>query len=64
MGYKEGCNFRIGLTICKKTVPILEIKRLLVTGKSAKLRGFISKSGKIFSATLVLKDNNVGFSFD
>ena len=64
MGYKEGCNFRIGLTICKKTVPILEIKRLLATGSTVKLGGFVSKNGKIFSGKLVLKDNNVTFSFD
>ncbi len=64
MGYKEGCDFRIGLTICKKTIPILEIKRLLATGESAKLSGFVSKNGKLFSGKLVLKDNTVVFSFD
>ena len=64
MGYKEGCNFRIGLTICKKTVPIIEIKRLLATGSTAKLSGFVSKNGKLFSGKLVLKENNVTFSFD
>ncbi len=64
MGYKDGCNFRIGLTICKKTVPINEIKRLLATGSTAKLSGFVSKTGKFFSGKLVLKDNNVSFSFD
>ena len=64
MGYKEGCNFRIGLTICKKTVPINEIKRLLATGSTAKLSGFVSKGGKLFSGKLVLKENNVSFSFD
>ena len=64
MGYKEGCDFRIGLTICKKTVPISEIRRLLATGSTAKLSGFISKKGKSFSGKLVLKENNVVFSFD
>ena len=64
MGYKDGCNFRIGLTICKKTVPIIEIKRLLATGSTVKLSGFISKNGKLFSGKLVLKENNVTFSFD
>ena len=63
MGYKEGCDFRIGLTICKKTIPILEIKRLLATGETAKLSGFVSKNGKLFSGKLVLKDNKVNFSF-
>ncbi len=64
MGYKEGCEFRIGLTICKKTVPIIEIKRLLATGSTVKLSGFVSKTGKLFSGKLVLKENNVTFSFD
>ena len=64
MGYKEGCEFRIGLTICKKTIPIIEIKRLLATGSTVKLSGFVSKNGKLFSGKLVLKDNNVSFSFD
>jgi len=64
MGYKDGCNFRIGLAICKKTVPIIEIKRLLATGSTTKLSGFVSKNGKLFSGKLVLKENNVTFSFD
>ena len=64
MGYKEGCNFRIGLTICKKTIPINEIRRLLATGSTVKLSGFISKNGKTFSGKLILKENNVVFSFD
>ena len=64
MGYKDGCEFRIGLTICKKTVPISEIKRMLATGTTAKLGGFISKSGKSFSGSLVVKDGKVVFSFD
>ena len=64
MGYREGCEFRMGLTICKKTVPIAEVKRLLATGSTAKLYGFISKSGKSFSAKLVIKDGAVVFNFD
>ena len=64
MGYKEGCEFRIGLTICKKTIPIGEIRRLLATGSTLKLSGFISKTGKTFRGKLVLKDGAVVFSFD
>ena len=64
MGYKEGCDFRIGLTICKRTVPIGEIRRLLATGSTANISGFISKKGKSFSGKLVMKDNSVVFSFD
>ena len=64
MGYKEGCQFRMGLTLCKKTIPITEVKRMLATGSTAKLSGFISKTGKPFSAKLVIKDKAVSFSFD
>ncbi len=64
MGYKEGCDFRIGLTICKKTIPISEIKRLLATGSTVKLSGFVSKGGKIFSGKLALRDFEVVFNFD
>ncbi len=64
MGYKDGCEFRIGLTICKKTIPIDEIRRLLATGSTLKLSGFISKTGKSFRARLVIKDGAVVFNFD
>ncbi len=64
MGYKEGCEFRIGLTICKKTVPINELRRMLATGSTAKLGGFISKKGKMFDGRLVVKDGKVVFDFD
>ena len=64
MGYREGCGFRMGLTVCKKTIPIGEVRRLLATGTTAKLYGFISKGGKSFSAKLVIKDGTVGFNFD
>ena len=64
MGYRDGCEFRMGLTVCKKTVPIGEVRRMLSTGSTAKLYGFISKAGKSFSAKLVIKDGAVGFNFD
>ena len=64
MGYKDGCGFRIGLSICKKTVPIGELRRMLATGTTQKLRGFISKNGKTFEGRLVVKDGSVVFSFD
>ncbi len=63
MGYSEGCKFRMGLALCKRDIPIDEVKRLFATGATAKLSGFISKSGKPFSARLVLRDGNVVFDF-
>ena len=63
MGYVDGCEFRIGLTVCKKTLPINEVRRMLATGKTAKMNGFVSKAGKIFSASLAVKDGKVVFDF-
>ncbi len=63
MGYGSGCEFRVGITICKKTVPKTEVMRLLATGSTAKMRGFISKTGKSFEAKLVLKDGAAVFDF-
>ena len=63
MGYGSGCEFRVGLTICKKTLPKLEVMRMLAEGSTAKMRGFISKGGKAFEARLVIKDGKVVFDF-
>ena len=63
MGYGGGCEFRVGITICKKTIPKTELMRLLATGSTAKMRGFISKTGKSFEARLVLKDGAAVFDF-
>ena len=64
MGYSDGCKFRVGVSICKKTIPIGEVRRLLAEGATSKMRGFISKKGKAFEGKLVLKDGEAIFSFD
>ena len=64
MGYKDGCNFRIGITVCKKNIPISEVRRLLAEGSTAKMSGFISKTGKVFDGRLVIKDGAAVFNFD
>ena len=64
IGYKEGCEFRLGVNICKKTIPINEVSRLLATGQTAKMRGFISKKGKSFEAKLALEGGKAIFKFD
>ncbi len=63
-GYKEGCAFRVGVNVCKKAIPISEVARLLATGTTAKLSGFISKNGKRFDARLALEDGKAVFKFD
>ena len=64
IGYTEGCDFRIGVNICKRDIPINEISRLLAAGETATMDGFISKKFKRFKAKLVLNNNKVEFKFD
>ena len=64
MGYGEGCAFRVGINICKKSIPKSEVVRLLKEGSTAKMSGFISKNGKRFEGRLVIKDGAAVFNFD
>ena len=64
VGYEDGCNFRVGINICKRDIPIMEMVRLLNEGTTSILGGFISKNGKTFKARLVLKDGAAVFNFD
>ena len=64
MGYNDGCKFKMGINICKRDIPISEVRRLLATGQTAKLNRFISKKGKFFESKLVLKDGEVVFDFN
>lgn len=63
MAYKEGCKFRIPLSLCKRPIPISAVKALLSGQTTAKLEGFISKKGTAFSAALTLDENGVSFKF-
>ncbi len=63
LGFEKGCDFRVGINICKKSIPIAEVRRLLSEGSTAKLQGFISKNGKPFDGRLVLKDGAAVFDF-
>ena len=63
LGYKEGCKFRFGSFICKRTVSLTNARLLLETGKTAEIRGFVSKNGKSFNARLKLDGDKVIFDF-
>ncbi|MGN1095238.1 MAG: topoisomerase C-terminal repeat-containing protein, partial [Eubacteriales bacterium] len=56
-GYKEGCTFKIGLSICKRSISVSNAKLLLETGRSSKIKGFVSKKGTLFDAFLKLDEN-------
>ena len=65
MGYKEGCNFRINISICNRTVSKKNVQMLLESGKTSLIRGFVSKkSGKSFDSYLVLNEGKVVFEFN
>ena len=64
IGYEDGCNFRVGVNICRRDIPISEMRRLLSEGATATMGNFISKNGKYFEARLVLKDNTAVFNFE
>lgn len=65
-GYKSGCKFGVGSTICGREISVSNVKKLLETGLTYKIEGFISKkSGKEFSAYLRLDENKkVVFKFE
>jgi DNA topoisomerase-1 len=52
--YREGCNFSLNETIAKKNLTPKQIETLCMKGKTALLKGFISKQGKPFEAYLTL----------
>lgn len=63
-GYRDGCKFSVGNVICKKVISFDSMQALLSTGSTPLLNGFVSKkSGKEFSARLVLENGSVVFRF-
>lgn len=63
-GGKDGCGFIIWKTIAGKTISAAQAKKLVIKKKSDLIKGFKSKTGKVFDAYLVLKDDfSVGFEF-
>lgn len=65
-GYREkGCRFAISNVICKRVISKSNVEKLLQTGKTYKIKGFISpKSGKTFDAYLKLENGKTVFDFN
>ena len=57
-------KFRMSKTILQRKIPSEQASKLLETGKTDLLSGFISKKGRPFSAFLVLDGSNVKFEFE
>lgn len=64
--YKEkGCKFAISNVICKRVISIANVRKLLETGKTNRIDGFVSpKSGKEFNAFLKLEGERAVFDFN
>jgi DNA topoisomerase III len=60
---RKPCKFKLSKTILGKDIPKEQAHKLLATGKTDLLDGFISKRGRPFSAYLKLEDGKVGFEF-
>src|SRR5437016_1062 len=57
------CKFKLSKTILGHEIPKEQAQKLLTTGRTDLLDGFISKRGRPFSAFLKLEDGKVSFEF-
>ena len=63
-GYREGCDFRVRLSICGRVISVQNMRLLLETGRTSKIKNFVSKkTGKLFDAHLRLKEGQAVFDF-
>ena len=60
----KNCKFRVGSPILGKVITVEDVKKLLETGSTEIIDGFVSKKGNAFSAKLKLADGKVVFDFD
>ena len=65
VGYKEGCNFSVNISICNRVISIATLKELIENGRTSVISGFVSpKSGKSFDAALKLENGRAVFDFE
>ncbi|HEY7002043.1 MAG TPA: DNA topoisomerase 3 [Candidatus Udaeobacter sp.] len=60
---RKPCKFKLSKTILGKDIAKEQAEKLLTTGKTDLIDGFISKRGRPFSAYLKLEEGKVGFEF-
>lgn len=64
-GYQNGCNVTFPKKLLEKNLSKSMIKTLCTDKKTKKIKGFKSKKGKTFDATLILDDKNeIKFNFN
>lgn len=62
-GWKDGCKFVIWKVIAGMKISENQAKKLLREGKTAVLKGFKSKAGKVFDTALKIEKGQVVFDF-
>jgi DNA topoisomerase-3 len=63
-GPEKSCDFRTGKIILQQEISPEQVKKMLATGKTDLLKGFVSKkTNRKFEAYLVIKDGKTGFEF-
>jgi len=64
LGPARSCDFRSGRLILQQPIERAQMERLLETGRTDLLTGFVSKKGRKFKAFLVKQpDGKIGFEF-
>ncbi|HYD56151.1 MAG TPA: DNA topoisomerase III [Burkholderiales bacterium] len=64
VGPEKGCDFRSGRMILQQPIEREQMQKLLATGRTDLLTGFVSKKGRRFKAFLVKQpDGKIGFEF-
>lgn len=58
------CRFNLYRIVAGKTVSVKQLAVLLEKGKTGEIEGFVSKSGKTFSARLQLENGKISLLFD
>lgn len=61
--YSNGCKFTLPKKWAEKTIPVKQIEKLVVDGKSDLIKGFKSKKGKKFDAFLTIKEGKIQMEF-
>lgn len=62
--YKCECGYKIPYVIAGRKLTEEDIRRLITSGRTTKLKGFKSKKGKLFEATLIMdEDGTIKFEF-
>jgi DNA topoisomerase-3 len=64
VGPTKSCDFRSGRMILQQPIEREQMKKLLASGRTDLLTGFVSKKGRRFKAFLVKQpDGKIGFEF-